>query len=460
MLAKSCFRALAALLICATGIAVSAAAEPAKPNVIFALADDMGRCDVGCYGQKKIRTPNIDRLATEGMLFTQAYCGTSVCAPSRYALMTGKHMGHAAIRANREIQPEGQMPMPAGTFTVAQLFKKAGYQTACIGKWGLGLFGTTGDPLANGFDHFFGYNCQRHAHNYFPSYLYRDAERFELDGKTYAQDLIAADVLSWVRQNKDKPFFLFFACTLPHGHFETPDVAPYADRDWPQGAKTYATMVSRFDSDLGRLLELLKELKLDSNTLVVFASDNGATETTPTQNNTEFFESAGALRGTKRTMYEGGLRVPAIVRWPGHVPAGKVSDVPWAFYDFLPTCADLLGTRAPEGWRVDGISMLPTFLGGPAPKREYLYWELHEPCSQQAVRFGDWKAVKPSPKSPLELYDLTTDVSEKHDLASAKPELAARAKALMKAAHEDSPLWPPKERPKPTVKAPTSQSAS
>ncbi len=440
---------LSGLVICGgIWIQAAAAAEAARPNVIFALADDLGRCDLGCYGQKKIRTPNIDRLAAEGTLFTQAYCGTSVCAPSRYSLMTGRHMGHAAVRANREIQPEGQMPMPGGTFTVAKLFKQAGYATACVGKWGLGMFGTTGDPLTNGFDHFFGYNCQRHAHSYFPQYLYDDARRVELDGKTYAQDLIAADALKWVRQNKDRPFFLFYAFTLPHGRFETPDVAPYANESWNHGEKTYATMVTRLDSDMGRLMTLLKELGLDSNTLVIFASDNGATEQTPKQDNTTFFSSAGPLRGRKRSMYEGGIRVAGMVRWPGHVPAGRTSDAQWAFYDFLPTCAELLGTKVPAEWRCDGMSMLPAWLSGAAPKREYLYWEHQEPCTQQAVRFGNWKAVRPQPHAPLELYDLSSDVSEEHDLAGKKPEVAARAESLMRAAHEDSPDWPTKDLPK------------
>lgn len=438
---------LLSVLLIYGGICMQTAAEEeaVRPNVIFALADDLGRCDLGCYGQKKIRTPNIDRLAAEGTLFTQAYCGTSVCAPSRYSLMTGRHMGHAAIRANREIQPEGQMPMPAGTFTVAKLFKQAGYATACVGKWGLGMFGTTGDPLANGFDHFFGYNCQRHAHSYFPQYLYDDDRRVELDGKRYAQDLIAADALKWVRQNKDKPFFLYYAFTLPHGRFETPDVAPYANESWGRGEKTYATMVTRLDSDMGRLITLLKELGLDSKTLVIFASDNGATEQTPKQDNTTFFSSAGPLRGRKRSMYEGGIRVAGIVRWPGHVPAGRTSDVQWAFYDFLPTCAELLGTKVPAEWRYDGMSMLPAWLSGAAPKREYLYWELQEPCTQQAVRFGNWKAVRPRPRAPLELYDLSSDISEEHDLAGNKPEVAARAASLIRAAHEDSPDWPTKD---------------
>ena len=270
----------AALAASAAAFAAKASAEAKsadRPNIIFILTDDLAMGDVGCYGQKFIKTPYMDQMAAEGTRYTQAYAGTSVCAPSRTSLMTGLHMGHSPIRANREIKPEGQMPMPASTVTVAQLLKSAGYATACMGKWGMGMFDTTGSPLKKGFDHFFGYNCQRHAHSYFPKYLYNDDKRFDLDGKTYAQNLIQADVEKWVRSVKNSPFFLFYAATLPHGSYEIDDLGQYADRQgWTKLQQTYAAMVTRLDSDLGRLLKLLKDSGIDGKTLVLLAGDNGS----------------------------------------------------------------------------------------------------------------------------------------------------------------------------------------
>ena len=434
------------LLLAAGALSItSPSAESAeRPNIVFIMADDLGRGDLGCYGQERIKTPRLDRLAEQGLRFTQAYCGTSVCAPSRCSLMTGLHMGHAPIRANREIQPEGQKPLPPQTFTVAQLLKEAGYSTACIGKWGLGMFDTEGSPLKVGFDHFFGYNCQRHAHSYFPSYLYNNATRVELDGKTYAQDLIAADAIDWVRQNKDRPFFLYYALTLPHGKFEIPSTGQYADQNWPEGEKIYAAMVTRMDADIGRLLDVLTELKLDEKTIVFFVSDNGAAGGVGASggHQMEFFNSNGDLRGMKRSMYEGGLCVPAIVRWPGHAPAGKVSDEAWAFWDFLPTCAELVGAKLPANAKIDGLSIVSALRGGAGPKRDHFYWELHEGGSQQAVRFGDWKAVKTSPTSPLELYNLATDRTEQQNVAAEHPDMVAKADALLRQSRTDSPDWP------------------
>ena len=434
-------RWLLAAWACALGGAAPAGADP-RPNIVFVLADDLGRGDLGCYGQARIRTPHIDRMAAEGLRFTQAYTGTSVCAPARCSLMTGLHMGHAPIRANREIQPEGQRPLPEGTLTVARILKDAGYATACVGKWGLGMFDTPGSPLKAGFDHFFGYNCQRHAHSYFPRFLYRDAERIELDGKTYAQDLLAADALEWVKRNAARPFFLYYAITLPHGKYEIPSVEPYDAEEWTDAARKYAAMVSRLDRDVGRLLALLKELGLDGKTVVFFASDNGADN--PAR---EFFRSNGDLRGIKRTMYEGGIRVPMIVRAPGLVPAGRTSDVPWAFWDFLPTAAELAGAKVPDGARIDGLSVVPALKGGEGPKRECLYWELHEGRFIQAIRLGDWKAVRNGPEGPLELYDLKADPSERNDLAAGEPDVAARAAALLKSCRTDSPDWPVRAGP-------------
>jgi arylsulfatase A len=443
----------AATLFCSPVLRAARAAT--RPNIIFILSDDLAQGDVGCYGQKLIKTPCLDRMAAEGTRYLQAYCGTSVCAPSRSSLITGLHSGHCPIRANREIQPEGQMPLPASTFTVARMLKDAGYATACIGKWGMGMFDTTGSPLKVGFDHFFGYNCQRHAHSYFPTYLYRDDERFELPGndgktvgKTYAQDLIANEVLDWVRKNKDRPFFLFHSITLPHGRFEIDDVGPYAGTDWTPLQKNYAAMVSRLDSDIGRLLDLLKELQIDDNTIVFTAGDNGSSFNPQSELGRHFNQASNGLRGYKRELYEGALRQAALVRWPGQVPAGRVSDEPWAFWDFLPTAAELAGTKPPASFRPDGLSLVSFLKGGPAPQREYFYWELHEQQqSLQAVRFGDWKAVRNGPSAAIELYDLKTDPGETKDLAGQKPDLVARAEALMKAARTEDPSWPLRDRP-------------
>jgi arylsulfatase A-like enzyme len=427
--------------IVTTALKLNAAESPRQPNIVFILADDMAMGDLGCYGQKLIETPRLDRMAAEGTRFTQAYSGTSVCAPSRSSLMTGLHMGHCPIRANREIQPEGQMPLPAGTLTVAQVLKDAGYSTACVGKWGMGMFDTTGSPLKVGFDHFFGYNCQRHAHSYFPSYLYNDDQRRELDGKTYAQNLIENDALAWVRNQKDKPFFLFYAATLPHGKYEIDSLGQYADKDWTPLQKTYAAMVTRLDSDVGRLLDLLAEMKIDDNTLVIFAGDNGSSFA-PNSEIGRLFEQAGGLRGYKRGMYEGGLRQAAIARWPGQVPAGRVCNEPWAFWDFLPTAAQLAGAKIPATAHVDGLSLVSLLKGGDAPEREYFYWELHEGKSIQAVRFGEWKAVRNGIHLPLELYDLAKDPAEQNNVAAEHPELVAKAEQLMKAARVDNEAFP------------------
>ena len=287
-------------------------AAPAKPNLIFILSDDLAQGDLGCYGQKLIQTPNLDRMAREGTRFTQAYCGTTVCAPSRTSLMTGMHMGHSPIRANREVQPEGQKPLPAGTVTVAQVLKGAGYSTACVGKWGMGMFDTTGSPLKNGFDHFFGYNCQRHAHSYFPTYLYNDDQRIELAGndgkgvgKTYAQNLIADETLKFVKANKDRPFFLYYSITLPHGRHEIDDFGIYADKPWTPQQKAYASQVTRLDADVGRLLALLKELNLDEKTLVLVSGDNGSSFAPNSEIGKLFEQAENGLRGFKRELYEG-----------------------------------------------------------------------------------------------------------------------------------------------------------
>lgn len=446
----------ASLALAATGLAAEAKVD--RPNIIFILADDVAQGDLGCYGQKLIQTPNLDRMAAEGTRYKQAYAGTSVCAPSRTSLMTGLHVGHAPSRGNKKPPgtTEGQWPLPAETLTVAEVLKKQGYATACMGKWGMGYFDTTGSPLKKGFDHFFGYNCQSKAHSYFPRYLDNDDKRLPLDGKTYAQNLIQTDVLGWVRKRKDHPFFLFYAVTLPHGNYEIDHLGEYADRDgWTQLQKTYAAMVTRLDTDVGALLALLKELKVDQNTLVMLAGDNGSSFS-PTSEIGRFFDQpmGGKLRGFKRSMYEGGLRQAALARWPGVVPAGRVTDEPWAFWDFLPTAAELAGAQLPDGFKSDGCSLVSFLKGGPAPNRDYFYWELHEGNRPiQAVRFGDWKAVKNGLSAAIELYDLNKDAAETTDLAASKPELVAKAAALMKQAHVDDPNWPMQQHPKKGKKA-------
>ena len=433
-------------------LAVAAAPLPAAtppPNLIFILSDDLAQGDLGVYGQRLIRTPRLDRMAREGTRYTQAYSGTSVCAPSRASLLTGLHTGHAPIRGNWEIQPEGQLPLPAETPTVAEVLRRAGYATAAMGKWGMGMFDTSGSPLRKGFDHFFGYNCQRHAHSYFPTYLYRDDRRFELPGNTgtgvgpvYAQDLIQENVLRWVRAQRDRPFFLYYAITLPHSRFEINDLGDYAREPWTDQQKAYAAMVTRLDRDIGQLLDLLAELGLDGRTLVMTAGDNGSSFDPDSEIGRRFNQASNGLRGYKRGLYEGALRQAALARWPGVVPAGRVSDEPWAFWDFLPTAAELAGVRLPANHRTDGRSLVEFLRGGPAPRRDFFYWELHEQRPLQAARFGDWKAVRNAHDQPIEVYDLARDPGERANLAAAHPDQVARAATIFQSEHTPDPRWP------------------
>jgi arylsulfatase A-like enzyme len=451
MKTKGILGAVLAVWCCAAG------AAEVKPNVVFILSDDLAQGDLGCYGQKLIETPAIDRMAAEGMRFTQAYCGTSVCAPSRTSLMTGLHSGHAPVRGNWEIAPgEGQYPLPAATVTVAEVLRTAGYRTACMGKWGMGMFESEGSPLKQGMERFFGYNCQRHAHSYFPTHLYDDAKRIELPGndgkgvgKTYAQDLIQESVLKWVREVKEQPFFLFYAVTLPHGRHEINDLGIYRDKPWTKEQKAYAAQVSRLDRDVGQLLGLLKELGIEERTLVMLAGDNGSSFAPQSPIGSLFKQAANGLRGYKRGLYEGALRQAAVARWPGTVPAGNVNDEPWAFWDFLPTAAELAGAAIPAECRTDGVSLVSMLKGGAAPKRDRFYWELHEGTPIQAVRFGDWKAVKNGPKRAIELYDLASDPGESRDVAAGHPEEVAKAEEMLetsRTANADWPLDGPAER--------------
>ncbi len=417
-----------------------------KPNIIFILADDLGYGDLGCYGQKKIKTPNLDQLAAEGMRFTQCYAGSTVCAPSRACLMTGLHTGHARIRGNAAV------PLRAEDVTVAEVLKPAGYTNGVIGKWGLGLENTTGTPGRQGFDEWLGYLSQTHAHDYYPTQLWRNADMlmreknfYDYQGE-YSHDFFTQAATNFVRIYQRRPFFLYLAYTIPHANNElkdrgmqVPSDAPYSNEDWPQPEKNKAAMITRLDDDVGRLMAELKRRQLDTNTVVFFASDNGPHKEGGV--NPDFFNSSGPLRGIKRDMYEGGIRVPMIVRWTGRIPAGAVNDQVWAFWDFLPTAAEIAGVKPPPG--LDGISMLPALLGQKQTNQhDFLYWEFHERGSKQAVRMGDWKAVLLEPGQPLELYDLKADLGETNNVAADHPSVVARIEAFLKTARTESDRWP------------------
>ena len=437
-----------------------------RPNIIFILADDLGYGDLGCYGQETIQTPNLDRMAAEGMIFTDHYAGTCVCAPSRCSLMTGLHTGHTYIRGNSEVQPMGQLPLPAETVTLPKLLKQAGYTTGLIGKWGLGGPDSTGIPNKQGFDYFFGYLCQRHAHNYYPEFLFRNQERVPLGNQVkpvnppggvatkrvqYSSDLFTASALDFVTRNRRRLFFLYLAYTIPHANneakpdgMEVPSYGPYADEDWPNPQKGHAAMITRMDADIGKLLLRLKTLGLDDKTLVLFSSDNGPHKEGGAD--PEFFDSNGPLRGQKRDLYEGGIRVPLIARWPGRIAAGSGTDHVCAFWDILPTCCDAAGVTPPEN--LDGLSILPSLLGKPEEQKKhaYLYWEFHEQGKKQAVRMGDWKAVRlnaaKDPNGPIKLYNLKDDLGEEENVAGKHPEIVKKMTEIMASARTPSEHWP------------------
>lgn len=432
------------VMLARAAAAAAATAEQSRPNIIFIMADDLGHADLGCYGQRAIRTPNIDRLAAQGRRFTQCYAGSAVCAPSRSCLMTGQHAGHTRVRDNFAkvggVPPQGRVPLRPEDVTVAEVLKRAGYATAITGKWGLGEPGTTGVPNRQGFDEWFGYLNQRHAHSYYVDYLWKNETKFgiqaNLDGKQgqYTHDLFTEFGLRFIQSQREGPFFLFMAYTIPHGKYEVPSDAPYGDRPWPQKLKNYAAMVTRLDGDVGRMMALLKRLQIDEKTIVFFTSDNGAAFVEET------FRSSGRLRGRKGDLYEAGLRVPMIARWPGRIEPGSTSDLPWAFYDFLPTAAELARTPTPPG--VDGVSVVATLLGKRQPRRPPLYWEFPARGYGQALRDGPWKAVRTKWAGPIELYNLDDDPGEQNDLAAKHPERIARIERLMAVAHTDSTNWP------------------
>ena len=429
---------------------------PGRPNIIFMMADDLGYGELGCYGQKKILTPNIDRLASQGVRYTNAYAGNAVCAPSRCVLMTGLHAGHAWVRDNREVQPEGQTPIPASPVTVATLLKNAGYATAAIGKWGLGGPGSSGDPNRHGFDLFYGFNCQRHAHNHYPTYLWKNDQRVQLmgndgtyTGKQYSHDLFEAEALTFIEGHKADPFFLYLPFTIPHVAMQVPDDSLEPYKDWDEtpyaGAKGYmphprpraahAGMITRMDRSVGRILDLLQKLRLDDNTVVVFTSDNGSIDVVG-GHDLAFFAANGPLRGQKGQLYEGGIRVPFIVRGPGF-KAGTQSDEPIAFCDVLPTLCGIAGVAAPP---VDGVD-LSTLKG----QDRALYWEFPSGGGQQAVRMGKWKGLRMElVKGPsrVQLYDLVDDIGETKDVAAAHPEVVAKIEQIMAEQHRRSDLFP------------------
>lgn len=446
-----------------------------KPNVIFILADDMGYGDLGVYGQQLIETPNIDRLAADGIRFTQFYAGTSVCAPSRASLMTGLHTGHSPIRGNYEIKPEGQLPLPDATFIMPEMFKKAGYTTGCFGKWGMGFPGSEGDPVKQGIDQFYGYNCQRQSHNFFPDHLWDNEKRVELNNtisqqNDYAPEMIQQRALSFMEANQSKPFFMYLSYTLPHAALQLPDGDAsfeyykkkfneepkevkkewnglgYQPQAYPHAA--YAAMVSRLDNYVGAVLAKLKTLGLDKNTLVVFTSDNGPHR--EGGNEPEFFNSGAGFKGIKRQLTEGGIREPMIISWPGKIKSGQVSDHIGAFWDFFPTFSAITGQLAPPN--TDGISILPTLLKkGKQAQHSFLYWEFHEDGGRQAVRIGKWKAIKEgvikNPNAQIQLYDLTNDPQENNNLAAAQPDIVKQAERIMQrehVEHKDFPFIPNK----------------
>ncbi|HEX7316365.1 MAG TPA: arylsulfatase [Pyrinomonadaceae bacterium] len=442
----------ALLLSCAT-LAPARSARGTKsqrrPNIILIVADDLGRGDLGAYGQRFIKTPNLDRMAREGLRFTDAYAPSPVCAPSRASFMTGLHQGHARIRGNMNRNNE-RVPLKSEDLTVAEVLKGAGYRTGVVGKWGLGEPGTTGVPGRQGFDYFYGYLNQNHAHSYYPEYLWQNDERVTLRGGTYVHDLFTREALAFVRREDERPFFLYLAYTLPHANneltrgtgngMEVPSDAPYSREAWTPQQRNYAAMVTRLDADVGELIRLLKEMDIDRETLVVFTSDNGPQGKDEGGYDQTLFDSNGPYRGLKRELYEGGIRVPLVARWPGRVRAGATSAFPITLCDLMPTAATLAGARAT--FKTDGVSLQSLLLGGRAPSRGALYWEFHEGGFAQAVRMGSWKAVRKGLNGAVELYDLETDPGETRDVSARAPGLVRRAEEIMRREHVESEDWP------------------
>jgi len=445
-----------------------------KPNIIYILADDLGYSDLSVYGQTHFKTPNLDKMATEGMLFTQHYSGTTVCAPSRSSLMTGQHTGRTPIRGNKGWEPEGQWPLLAESFTMAEMLKEAGYVTGAFGKWGLGYIDTEGDPNKQGIDEFYGYNCQSLAHNYYPGHLWDNHEKVILEENSddkfeiYAPHLIHQRALQFIEKNKDKPFFLYYPNVIPHAELLLPEEnlaefrgkflpekefkgaepgdknfreGPYGTQ--PESHAAFAAMVTLLDKQVGEVLAKLKELGLDKNTIVMFTSDNGPHLEGGAD--PDYFDSNGPLKGYKRDLYEGGIRVPMLAWWPDKIEAGSKSNHVSAFWDIMPTVAELVGVEAPES--IDGISFLPSLLNKEGQKvHEYLYWEFHEKGGRQALRKGNWKLVRYNvfdpEKATTELYDLSIDIGEDTNVAADNPELVKEMLELMNSARTESEDFP------------------
>lgn len=465
MITDFCRRAFTWMLGITVAVAVSGAVLSAasssgqrKPNIIFIMADDLGYADIGAFGQKRIRTPNIDRMAAEGTRFTSYYAGAAVCAPTRSCVMTGLHTGHGRVRANHGFAGLDRVPLEVTDVTMAEVLRRGGYSTAGLGKWGLGEDNTLGVPNKQGFDFWYGYLNQDVAEDYYPEKIFRNEKLIELPGNakgakgSYSNDLFTEEGLRFIGAHRRVPFFLYLAYTIPHAILAAPEDSM---RDY-EGAfpddpplvngkvrverprQTYAAMITRLDRYVGQVFAKLRELGLDEDTIVFFTSDNGATSKGGMG---DFFGSAGPLKGWKGNLTEGGLRAPMIVRWPGRVPAGRTSDEPWAGWDVLPTAAELAGVAAPAG--LDGLSVVGALRGGAMPKREYFYWEMPAKNNfAQAVRIGDYKVVRTKADAPLEVYDLRTDIGEKRDLASEKPEVVARARELFRTARTPAKHWP------------------
>jgi arylsulfatase A len=443
-----------------------------NPNIIYILADDLGYGDLSSNGQQKFGTPNIDKLASEGMVFTQHYSGSTVCAPSRSTLLTGLHTGHTPIRGNKEVRPEGQHPIPADSYLLTEILKEAGYKTGVYGKWGLGYPGSEGDPNMQGVDEFYGYNCQRLAHHYYPYYLWHNQEKVMLKGndgnqeEDYAADIIHKEALGFIEDNSKAPFFLFYASPIPHaellmpqkdidalkGKYDPELIYDGTDsgenyRQGPYGSQenchaAFAAMVTRLDEQVGEIVSKLEELGIADNTMIIFTSDNGPHKEGGAD--PDYFDSNGIYKGYKRDLYEGGIHVPMIAKWPVRIEAGTSNDHISAFWDIMPTVADIIDSEVSD--TLDGISFLPTLLGEDEQvKHEYLYWEFHEKGGRIAVRKDKWKGVKynvqKAPGKEIELYDLSQDPGEDHNLASEYPEIVEELTGIMKTARTDSDVF-------------------
>lgn len=456
--------ALSAVALAATSCGSEKATQSKLPNVIYILADDLGYADLSCYGQTHFSTPNIDKLAAEGLRLTQFYAGCTVSAPSRCALMTGKTTGQTFVRGNKGFKSSDgrtyDTSLPADEFTLGDLFQSKGYKTACIGKWGLGGPDSDGAPCKQGFDYFFGYLGQGHAHTYFPTFLHENCQEVALDGSTYSHDMEEDKALNFITENKDNPFFIYLTYTIPHAELALPEEyteefegkfteeKPFVRErgsycSQPEPRKTFASMVKRLDMSVGTLMAHLEKLGIADNTMVVFTSDNGAHMEGGAD--PEFFNSTGIYRGVKRALYEGGIRVPMIIHYPGVVAANRESDFMGGFWDFMPTFAELIGAEAPAN--SETLSILPLIKGNCAEQQQhkYLYWEFHEEGGRQAVRMGDWKLIRQQWKTPsksyFELFNIATDPSETTDVAKANPTLVKEMEAIMNAARTPSPLF-------------------